>query len=85
VASRARYAFPDIDLIHYYEEEVHSYGFQMILYPTTILFQVTRAIERALIALKDGKPMTAGVNLDTFEEIVGMPGWQDVVKKFHPG
>jgi 2-methylisocitrate lyase-like PEP mutase family enzyme len=66
-------------------EEVHGYGFQMILYPTTILFQVTRTIERALTALKSGKPMTAGVDLDTFEEIVGMPGWQDVVKKFHHG
>src|SRR5205085_11211241 len=58
-------------------EEIHDYGFQMILYPTTVLFQVARATERALAGLKAGKPMPAGaaVDLDTFEEIVGMPGW----------
>src|SRR3954464_10600636 len=52
-------------------QEIHGYGFQMILYPTTVLFQVTRAAERALAALKSGKPMAEGhaVDLDTFEEI----------------
>ncbi|OWK39857.1 Methylisocitrate lyase [Fimbriiglobus ruber] len=64
-------------------EEVHGYGFQMILYPTTVLFQVTRAIERGLAGLKGGKPMAGGVDLDRFEEIVGMPGWQEVVKQFY--
>ena len=58
-------------------EEVHGYGFQMIMYPTTVLFQMVRAIERALAGLKGGKPMATGkaVTLDAFEEIVGMPGW----------
>jgi 2-methylisocitrate lyase-like PEP mutase family enzyme len=65
-------------------EEIHGYGFQMIMYPTTVLFQMTRAIERGLAALKGGKPMAAGnaVDLDTFEEIVGMPGWQQVEEEF---
>lgn len=63
-------------------EEIHEYGFQMILYPTTLLFQLTHAIERALIALKSGKPMTGGADLDSFEEIVGMPGWQEIEKRF---
>jgi 2-methylisocitrate lyase-like PEP mutase family enzyme len=65
-------------------EEIHSYGFQMILYPTTVLFQATRAIEWALTALKSGKPMAErnAVNFDTFEEIVGMPGWQKVEEEF---
>lgn len=67
--------------------EVHGYGFQMILYPTTVLFQMTRAIERALAGLKGGKPMAAGngVTLDAFEEVVGMPGWQEVEKQFGVG
>jgi len=66
-------------------EEIHGYGFQMILYPTTILFQLTKAMERALAGLKSGKPMAEGnaVDLDRFEEIVGMPGWQEVEKRFH--
>ena len=56
----------------------------MILYPTTVLFQVTRAIERGLAALKMGKPMAEGnaVDLDTFEEVVGMPGWEQIEQQF---
>jgi 2-methylisocitrate lyase-like PEP mutase family enzyme len=67
--------------------EIHGYGFQMILYPTTVLFQMTRAIERALAGLKGGKPMATGngVTLDAFEEVVGMPGWQEVEKQFGVG
>jgi 2-methylisocitrate lyase-like PEP mutase family enzyme len=65
-------------------EEIHSYGFQMIMYPTTVLFQMTKAIQRALARLKDGKPMseTSAVDLDAFEEIVGMADWQVVEKQF---
>jgi 2-methylisocitrate lyase-like PEP mutase family enzyme len=65
-------------------EEIHGYGFQMILYPTTVLFQLTRAIERALARLKSGKPMPddSSVDLDRFEEIVGLAGWQEVEKNF---
>lgn len=68
-------------------EEIHGYGFQMILYPTTVLFQMARAISRALAGLKGGKPMAAGnaVTLDAFEEIVGMPGWQEIEKQFGTG
>jgi 2-methylisocitrate lyase-like PEP mutase family enzyme len=68
-------------------EEIHGYGFQMITYPTTVLFQLTRAVERALANLKGGKPMAGGhaVDLDAFEEIVGMPGWEQVEKEFKTG
>lgn len=55
----------------------------MIMYPTTVLFQMTRALERALAGLKGGKPMAGNaVTLDAFEEIVGMPGWQQVEEEF---
>jgi hypothetical protein len=63
-------------------EEIHGYGFQMILYPTTVLFRVTKAIETALAALKAEKPMTAGVSLDEFEEIVGLAGWKEIEEQF---
>src|SRR5206468_10553807 len=54
-------------------EELFGHGFSMILYPTTVLFRLTRAIEKALLGLKAGKPMAEGdaVTLDEFEEIVG--------------
>src|SRR4051812_5952599 len=65
-------------------EEIYGYGFSMILYPTTVLFQLTRRVERALAGLKAGRPMPEGeaVDLDTFEEIVGLPGWAEVEKRF---
>jgi 2-methylisocitrate lyase-like PEP mutase family enzyme len=68
-------------------EEIHGYGFAMILYPTTVLFRATRAIERALAGLRAGRPMAAAdaVDLDGFEEIVGMPGWQEVEQRFGKG
>ena len=68
-------------------EEIHGYGFAMIMYPTTVIFRVARAIERALAGLKSGRAMPEGeaVDLDEFEEIVGMPGWQEVEKRFRKG
>jgi 2-methylisocitrate lyase-like PEP mutase family enzyme len=65
-------------------EEIHAYGFQMMLYPTTVLFQAARAVERALAGLMAGHPMAAGagVDLDTFEEIVGLSGWAAVEERF---
>ncbi|MFO0930721.1 MAG: isocitrate lyase/PEP mutase family protein [Gemmataceae bacterium] len=68
-------------------EEIAGYGFQMILYPTTVLFRVTRAIERALATLKAGKPMaeSEAATLDEFEEIVGMPAWAEIEQQFAKG
>jgi 2-methylisocitrate lyase-like PEP mutase family enzyme len=68
-------------------EEIFGYGFAMILYPTTVLFRATRAMERALVSLKAGKPMAEGeaVTLDAFEDIVGMPAWAEVEKRFQKG
>ncbi len=65
-------------------EEIRGYGFQMILYPTTVLFRAARAIERALADLKAGRPMPEddAVDLDEFEKIVGLPGWAQVEKRF---
>lgn len=59
----------------------------MILYPTTVLFRLTKAIERALSDLKAGEPMKKedAVDLDEFEEIVGLPAWQQIEKTFQKG
>jgi 2-methylisocitrate lyase-like PEP mutase family enzyme len=65
-------------------EEIHNAGFAMIMYPTTLLFQLTRTIEQALSSLKSGRPMSAknSVDLDTFEDIVGMSAWKAIEEKF---
>lgn len=65
-------------------EEIHEAGFAMIMYPTTLLFQLTKALERALVTLKGGKPMEAknAVDLDAFEDIVGLASWRAIEEKF---
>lgn len=65
-------------------EEIFGYGFAMILYPTTILFRIARAIERALAGLKAGRPMAKddAVDLAGFEDIVGLAGWQEIEDHF---
>ncbi len=68
-------------------EEIYGYGFSMINYPTTVLFRATRAIERVLAGLKAGRPMPTddAVDLEAFEEIVGMPDWQKIETRFQKG
>jgi 2-methylisocitrate lyase-like PEP mutase family enzyme len=63
---------------------LHDLGFSMILYPTTVLFRLTRAVERALADLKAGRPMSPAdaVGMGEFEQIVGLPEWAAVEKKF---
>ena len=67
--------------------EIHEAGFAMIMYPTTLLFQITRTVERALSTLKAGKPMPAkaSVDLDAFEDIVGLPSWKAIEERFGAG
>jgi 2-methylisocitrate lyase-like PEP mutase family enzyme len=64
--------------------ELHGLGFSMILYPTTLLFRVVRVLERALEDLRAGKPtpQKEGVNLEEFEQIVGLPQWARIEDQF---
>jgi len=64
--------------------ELHELGFSMILYPTSLLFRAVKAIEAGLEALKCGKPTQKGeaVDLSEYEEVVGMPYWQQIEKRF---
>jgi hypothetical protein len=59
----------------------------MILYPTTVLFRLARAIERALAGLKAGRPLppAEAMDLGEFEDVVGLAGWQEVEERFSKG
>lgn len=59
-------------------------GFSMILYPTTVIFQVAKTISRALDHLKSGRPMATdeGVNMDQFMKIVDLPYWKEIEEQF---
>lgn len=56
----------------------------MILYPTSLLFRVVRALERALEDLRAGEPTPKkdGVSLREFEDIVGLPQWAQIEEQF---
>ncbi|HEY1378940.1 MAG TPA: isocitrate lyase/PEP mutase family protein [Gemmataceae bacterium] len=66
--------------------ELHEMGFSMILYPTTLLFRLARAVERGLADLKAGRPLPPAdaVDMDEFEQIVGMPDWSAIEQKYQP-
>jgi len=66
--------------------DLHAMGFTMLLYPTTILFRVTRAIQRALRDLRDGRPMprTEAVSFTDFEKIVDIAYWKSVEQQSVP-
>ena len=59
-------------------------GYTMILYPTTVIFQVARTISKALHHLKSGKALNAGqaVDMDQFMEIVDLPYWVEIEENF---
>ena len=59
-------------------------GFSMILYPTSILFRVAKAIARGASDLKNGRPMSPldGVDMKQFEEILSLQFWAQMEKKF---
>ncbi|MFD2872642.1 oxaloacetate decarboxylase [Mucilaginibacter ximonensis] len=64
-------------------KDLKEMGYSMILYPTTVIFQVVHHIQRALEHLKVGKPISsASVNMDEFMKVVDLPYWQSIEEKF---
>jgi methylisocitrate lyase len=59
-------------------------GFTMILYPTSVLFRATSAVERALADLIAGRPLSAedSVDMERFEDIVRLEDWAEVEDEF---
>jgi hypothetical protein len=56
----------------------------MIPYPSTLLFGVVCALERALENLRNGKssPKEESADLQHYEDIVGLPNWAEVECRF---
>ncbi|HEX4794891.1 MAG TPA: hypothetical protein VH370_13915 [Humisphaera sp.] len=56
----------------------------MILYPTTLLFRATKAIQQAARNLRAGRELDKdqSVDMDEFEKVVDLPYWQKVEKKY---
>jgi 2-methylisocitrate lyase-like PEP mutase family enzyme len=64
-------------------KDLGEMGYSMILYPTTVIFQVVNSIQKALGNLKHGKQIRGGsVNMDEFMQIVDLQYWKDIEEKF---
>jgi 2-methylisocitrate lyase-like PEP mutase family enzyme len=68
-------------------EEIYGYGFQMILYPTTVLLQTAKAIDRAVRTLRAGRPMAErdAMTREEFEQVVGLPELKEFEKRYKRG
>ncbi|MBV9072053.1 MAG: isocitrate lyase/PEP mutase family protein [Acidobacteria bacterium] len=68
-------------------KQLQELGFTMALYPTTVLFRVTRAMEETLANLRAGKPMDTkrAVSMKEFEAIVDLPKWALLETRFRSG
>jgi len=68
-------------------KQLQDLGFIMALYPTTVLFRMTHAIQDALETLRSGKQMDSkrAVTMKDFEVIVDLPHWAVVETRFRSG
>ncbi|MCU7493871.1 MAG: isocitrate lyase/PEP mutase family protein [Ignavibacteria bacterium] len=66
-------------------EEFRELNFSMVLYPTTILFRITRQVERALEDLKAGRmmPVDESVDMNEFEDIVDLRYWAELEDRYY--
>ena len=57
---------------------LHAMGFSMILYPTTLLFRMTHAVQQGLEDLKAGRPLSKQDSVDMleFERLVDIAYWK---------
>jgi 2-methylisocitrate lyase-like PEP mutase family enzyme len=59
--------------------EIYDLGFQMILYPTSLLFRIVRTIRAGLDDLRKGVPMgDRGIGMDDFLKIVDIEHWRAI-------
>ena len=65
-------------------KDLKALGYSMVLYPTTVIFRATRAIQKAVEDLKAGRPMPAAdsVTFEEYEEMLRLPQWADVENTF---
>lgn len=61
-------------------DEFKDLGFSMLLYPSTVIFQVAWVIERALGDLKSGKamPPSRSIDMDRFEQMMDLEHWKRI-------
>ena len=66
--------------------ELQELGYKMVVYPLSALFSAAKAVEETYRALFDEKSTAsrqeAMVSLGQFEEMIGVPAWQEIERKY---
>ena len=67
--------------------ELHEMGFQMILYPTSLLFRVAFTLRKALEDMKAERLKFEGEGMDfkSYEAVLGLPEWKKLEDRFGRG
>lgn len=62
------------------KRDFESLGFSMVLYPSTVIFQIARAVQTSLQMLSAGKAMSPqrSVTMDEFERILDLEYWRTI-------
>ena len=65
-------------------KQLKALGYSMVLYPTTVIFSLTRAIQKALDGLKSGRPMPPedAVTFEQYEDLLRLPEWTRTENEF---
>jgi len=65
-------------------KELYALGYTMLLYPSTVIFRVTRAIQKAVADLNAGRPMPPeeSITFAEYEDILGLPRWAALEEEF---
>jgi len=65
-------------------KDLYALGYTMLLYPTTVIFRVTRAIQKAVEDLKTGRPMppAESVTFKEYEDILELQRWAALEDEF---
>jgi 2-methylisocitrate lyase-like PEP mutase family enzyme len=62
--------------------ELNDIGFKIAAYPLTLLLAVLPAIEKALLALKNGQPPTDMASFEQLKEVVGFPKYYEEEQRY---
>ena len=64
--------------------ELQAMGFAVVAYPTSLIFRVTRTVEKALADMKAGRLSLEGegVGFEGFKAVVGYDTWSEVEDRF---
>ena len=67
-------------------DELRELGYKLVVYPLSALFSAAKAIEDTYRTLFETKTTAARrdamVSFERFEEMIGVPGWQELERQY---